>query len=252
MDYDPLFWERLFWLIKYSDSINFTNILNEVLVFALTFMVIYHGYKKYGIKKIILFFSGGFLFAALEENEMILAGYDLKGTTFMGIEVPMTYYFNYHGYILWFMAVPIVVACSWFLITYTSVQITQKITKRFVISSLLGAFIGMSMDLMIDPIMIRKYNWIWLADLDQAFWILQVPISNFIGWFLLIFSFNWLFYWYHDKYLEKRNWNQWKSILMFYVLMYAVLIIVEFITVGITLALFPFYGIDISWWAWPS
>ncbi len=253
MDYDPQFWERFFWLIKYTDSITFTNVIHEILVFALTAIVIYHGYRKYGLRKILIFFSGGFLFSGLEENEMIAVGYELKGTTVFGTEVPMTYYFNYHGYVLWFMAVPIIVACAWFVITYTSFQITQKLTKGIVKSALLAAFIGTSMDLMIDPIMIRRYNWIWLAELDQAFWVLQVPISNFIGWFLLIFGFNWIFYWYYDKFLVKReNWGKIKSTVVFYIFMYAVLILIEFITVGITVALTPFYGIDISWWPWPT
>ncbi|MHA1268435.1 MAG: carotenoid biosynthesis protein [Candidatus Helarchaeota archaeon] len=253
MNYDPLFWERFFWLIKYMDSVSLTNIIHEIIVFSLTALMIYHGYKKYGLVKTLIFFSGGFLFAGLEENEMILAGYEMKGLTIFGTEVPMTYYFNYHGYILWFMAVPIIVACAWYILTYASVQITQKVVKGFVKSALLGAFIGMSMDLMIDPIMIRRYNWIWLADLDSAFWILQVPISNFVGWFLLIFAFNWVFYWYYDKFLAKReNWGTFKRSVVFYMFMYGILILVEFVTIGITLAFSPLYGIDISWWPWPS
>jgi putative membrane protein len=249
MDYDPNFWERFFWIIKYTESVNLTNILHEIIVFSLTIIVIYHGYKKYGLKKTLIFFSGGFLFAGLEENEMILVGYEFRNIP----EIPLTYYFNYHGYILWFMAVPIIVACAWFILTYTSVQITQRLTKGFVKSALLGAFIGMSMDLMIDPIMIRRFNCIWRAERDQCFWLLQVPISNFIGWFILIFSFNWLFYWYHDKYIiKKENWGNLRKILMFYIFMVAVLFVVEFITVGLTVALTPLNGIDISWWPWPS
>ena len=184
---------------------------------------------------------------------MIMVGYELKGMTILGTEIPMTYYFNYHGYILWFLAVPIIVACAWFILTYCSVQITQRLTKGFIKSALLGAFIGVSMDLMIDPIMIRRYNWIWLAEQDQAFWILQVPISNFIGWFLLIFSFNWVFYWYWNKYTKKKEtWGNVKKIVLFYVFMYAILLLVEIVTVGATIGLEAFNGIDISWWPFPT
>jgi len=255
MDYDPNFWERLFWLIKYPDSISLANILHEIIVFILTVLVLYHSYKKYGLLKSILFFSGGFLFSGVEENEMIITGYKLKGQIILGTEVPMTYHFNYHAYILWFLAVPIIVCCAWYIITYTSVQITLYVTKGHIKSSLLGAYIGVSIDFMIDPIMIRRMNWIWLAEKYQAFWFLQVPVSNYIGWFVLIFGFNWIFYWYHDTFLKRKNrenWATWKKVLLFYGFMYATLILTEIITVGLTILLTPFNGIDISWWYWPT
>ena len=253
MDYDPLFWEKFFWLIKYPESITFANIIHEILVYLLVILLFVHGYRKYGLKKILIFLSGGFLFAGLEENMMILAGYELNGMIILGSEFPMTYYFNYQHYILWFMAVPVIAACGWFILTYTSVQITQKLWTGFVKSALAGAFIATSMDLLIDPVMIRKYNWIWLAEQPEILWVLQVPISNFIGWFLLIFSFNCIFYWYWDKYMKKKeNWSNFKSILVFYLFMYGILIAVEFVILSLSVALVPLYGIDLSWWSFPT
>lgn len=253
VDYDPNFWERFFWIIKYPDSINLTTIIHTVILFAMALLVIYHGYKKYGVRKVLIFFSGGFLFSGLEENIFMLAGYSLKGTVIGGTEIPMTYYFNYHGYIFWYMGIPLISVLGWFIITYTTVHMTQKLTKGFFKPALLAGFVGMSLDLIIDPIMIRRFNWIWLAELDQSFWVLQVPISNFIGWFLLIFAFNWIYFWYHDKFLVKReNWGAVKKTLVFYLFMFTVLILIVIVLVTVTIAFTPLYGIDISWWPWPT
>ena len=70
-DYDPLFYEKLFSFIKYLDSFNL-RIIIEIITYVLVALLIYHGYKKYGKRKIALFFLGGFLLTALEENFMVI------------------------------------------------------------------------------------------------------------------------------------------------------------------------------------
>lgn len=61
----------------------------------------------------------------------------------------------------------------------------------------LGSFLAMDLDLMMDPIAVRKLYWQWLTGMPgdpfhfPQLCIFGVPFSNFLGWFLLIFIFDW-------------------------------------------------------------
>ena len=100
-DYDPLFYEKLFNFIKYLDSFRLGSII-EIITYLLVAVLIYHGYKKYGKKKIALYFLGGFLLTGIEENFMVIQGY------FYLFGGP-TYYYNFHSYMFWIGAIPLVV-----------------------------------------------------------------------------------------------------------------------------------------------
>jgi len=247
-DYDPLFFEKLLSFVKYLDSFSLRNI-TEIVTYLLVALLIYHGYKKYGKTKIILFFLGGFLLTGIEENFMVIQGY------FYLFGGP-TYYYDYHSYMFWIGAIPLVVMCAWFILTYSSFQIAELVIKNdsnkaLLKKLLLAGWMGTSIDFVIDPIIIRKFGWIWLNAKEHAVWFLQVPVTNFIGFFLLVVSFNYYFVWYWEKYAPRHDTRSTLKINgIYFVMVLLPLLFVIGLIIIFSILFTPLKGIDFSWWPW--
>jgi len=247
-DYDPLFFEKLLSFVKYLDSFSLRNI-TEIVSYLLVALLIYHGYKKYGKTKIILFFLGGFLLTGIEENFMVIQGY------FYLFGGP-TYYYDYHSYMFWIGSIPLVVMCAWFILTYSSFQIAELVIKNdsnkaLLKKLLLAGWMGTSIDFVIDPIIIRRFGWIWLNAKEHAVWFLQVPVTNFIGFFLLVVSFNYYFVWYWEKYAPRHDTRSTLKINgIYFVMVLLPLLFVIGLIIIFSILFTPLKGIDFSWWPW--
>ena len=247
-DYDPLFFEKLLSFVKYLDSFSLRNI-TEIVSYLLVALLIYHGYKKYGKTKIVLFFLGGFLLTGIEENFMVIQGY------FYLFGGP-TYYYNYHSYMFWIGAIPLVVISSWFILTYSSFQIAEMVIKNdsnkaLLKKLLLAGWMGTSIDFVIDPIIIRRFGWIWLNAKEHAVWFLQVPVTNFIGFFLLVISFNYYFVWYWERYAPRHDTRSTlKTNGIYFLMVLLPLLFVIGLIIVFSILFTPLKGIDFSWWPW--
>ena len=218
LDYDPAFEEKLFDFIKYSDNFNLTTILIEISVYLIVGLLFYHGYKKYSIKKISLYFSGIFLLGAIVEHYMVLSGFYTEYV----LHSTKTYYYNLHLYMFWIGIIPVVVLLSWFVLAYSSYQIVEIVffqEKKHILlkRALLAGMLGTTIDFIIDPIVIRRSGWIWLNNLGDTFWFLQVPLTNFLGFFLIVASFNYYFVWHWEKFILKRSsWHPEIQIMVYF------------------------------------
>jgi len=208
---DPLFWERMWDVWKGLAPWDPLILFRDTFPVLLAVLCLYHSYKTFGWWKTTLFFTGSFLFTGIEENVWILIGY------FTG---QPTYWFSPDQYYLWFITVPISVCVGWFFIAYSMVYIASKLFKNQGIytRAALGGLLAMNLDLMIDPIAVRNLWWAWpqaetLATQQTTFWILGIPFTNFVGWFLLIFLFAILW----DKVPPKEEkWKRKKTTGIFY------------------------------------
>lgn len=199
----------------FSAVTNPSVIIAEVITYILTVLLIYHGVKKYGAWKILLFFFGSFLYTGLEENAMIYLG-TLPIVQTSG-HIGGTYFFNYNMYLFWFMAVPIMVCCMWFVFAYSAFEIIHYLlneregTKWLLIKAILTGLLAMMLDLLIDPVFTRLQKWYWLNGPGEALAILSIPLSNFLGWFVLIACF--AIYWEKLTELpETRGWSVKKTV----------------------------------------
>ncbi len=254
LDYDPNFEEMLWDIIKYPDSINSVSITIELTTLAILLMLFYHGVKKYGWQRVLLYFLGGFTLTALEENFMVTVGYFEN----MPLHSTKTYYYNMHSYILWVGAVPLVVMMAWFILTYSSYHIVESVIptdkRRWLFKRvLLAGMLGTTIDFILDPIVIRRHGWIWLTELEETFWFLQVHVTNFLGFFLLVASFNYFFVWYWERFIPKRKkWPPAVRVIVYFVMVFIpILFVVAVIIIVVILqAILGLNGIDISWWEW--
>ncbi len=86
--------------------------------------------------------------------------------------------------------VPLVIGANWLLLVYCSVVVTQQIFDYFNSSSdflkaLFSATLMVCLDFFIEPVAIKLDFWHWQNE--------QIPTQNFQAWFVLAFSFGYLF-----------------------------------------------------------
>jgi len=153
-----------------------------VVITIVWLVLVYYSYKKYGTKMTIIYFLPITIATLIIESAGVAGG---------------RYY--YSGYIIYISivggAVPLIIALAWgvnlFLFMNMGKHFISKIYEKrnylqiIFISSVAGLF-GVCLDLLEDPLAHYNNWWIWTASL-KGIKFFDVPILNFIGWFVLIF-----------------------------------------------------------------
>ena len=153
----------------------------DLAVIALAMLCFAHAWRRHGAFLASAFLVGSFVFTGLEETMWILLGrFGPNGT----------YYFT-RGF-FWFLETPVNACIGWFLLAYATMWVAELVFPRAGVTAqaAVAGFIALDLDLWLDPIQTHPAlrSWVW-ADQPGGLWVLSIPITNFIGWFLLIFLF---------------------------------------------------------------
>lgn len=177
--------------------------LLDLIPFGLAWLCFQHAWRKMGIYMATIFLGGSFVFTGLEESmwillgryhleiQELLGGQDMAHATFgEGVKnVGGTYYFT-RGF-FWFLETPVLACLGWFFVAYSCVYVAEVLIPkaRYVWKATLGGLLAMNLDLWLDPVQTHEkwISWVWVS--PDAINIFNIPLSNFIGWFLLIFLF---------------------------------------------------------------
>ncbi len=167
--------------------------LDSFLVTALLFILaIFHGRERYGGKNIAIFFLITWTISFFFENLSIATGFPFglyHYSPSLGIlTVPLIIIFAYFaiGYLAWMLA------------HVLTGQYTKKLSgKQVFIVPFIAAFLMVMWDLTIDPISSTLQGlWVWTTPGPYF----GVPISNFFGWFMVVYLFFQIFALYLSKY----------------------------------------------------
>jgi uncharacterized membrane protein len=145
-------------------------------------LLLYYSYKKYGTKKTIMYFLPIIIATAFVESAGVAGG---------------RYY--YSGYLIYISAVggavPLIIILAWsvnfFLFMNMGKHFISKIYQKqnflqIVLIATAAGFFGVCLDLLEDPLAHYNSWWIWIASV-KGLKFFEVPVLNFIGWFVLIF-----------------------------------------------------------------
>jgi uncharacterized membrane protein len=159
------------------------NVRSEIffgLSFVLLFFAIAQSIIEIGVRRFAIFFliTGiiGYAAEVIGTSSGVPFG-KYRYTDFLGEKV---------------LGVPIVVPLVWFVIAYITFSITfgshgSRLTlKRGVILCALASFGSVAWDLLIDPMFTSYGYWIWDMSSSVPF-LSGIPVSNFVGWFVLVF-----------------------------------------------------------------
>ncbi|WP_107039524.1 carotenoid biosynthesis protein [Brumimicrobium mesophilum] len=76
---------------------------------------------------------------------------------------------------LWY-GVPLIIGINWVMLTIISGSIAERIKIHWSLKAIIGTFLMLILDLLIEPVAIQSDYWTWSGD---------IPFSNFVGWFLI-------------------------------------------------------------------
>ncbi|MGB0402664.1 MAG: carotenoid biosynthesis protein [Salibacteraceae bacterium] len=81
--------------------------------------------------------------------------------------------------------VPLIIGVNWWIMVYTSSEISRKLTKNIYVKVLITGLLMVSLDLLIEQVAPLLDFWNWNNS--------HIPINNYIAWFFIgcIFSFIW-------------------------------------------------------------
>lgn len=154
---------------------NFASIGSELVAYGLLALYIYSGQKRFGLQTTILFLIGSLYFTLILENVGVLMNFFSYTNT-----EPSSSPF----YLLWVGRTPLWISIGWFDITFPTFMLLNSIISKAGLWSraVLGGIIAVSLDLIIDPAATASQLWRWT---HPSLYILGVPITNYIAWFLL-------------------------------------------------------------------
>jgi len=167
--------------------------IDSFLVTALLFIIaIFHGAERYGKKNIIIFFLITWAISFFFENLSIAIGF------------PFGFY--HYSPSLGLLTVPLIIIFAYFSIGYLSWMLSHVLTgqyakklqkKQIFIVPFIAAFIMVMWDLSVDPIS-STLQGLWVWTYPGVYF--GVPLSNFFGWFLVVYLFFQIFALYLSRY----------------------------------------------------
>lgn len=155
-------------------------------------LAVLHGVDRYGKKNMLIFFLITWAVSFTFENLSIATGF------------PFGYY--HYSPSLGMMTVPLIIIFAYFAVGYLSFALAHVLTgqyarklqgKQVFLVPLIAAFIMVMWDLTIDPLSSTLQGmWVWTN--PGAYF--GVPVSNFFGWFLVVYIFFQIFALYLSRY----------------------------------------------------
>ncbi|PKL67658.1 MAG: carotenoid biosynthesis protein [Methanobacteriales archaeon HGW-Methanobacteriales-1] len=197
--FNKLRWSLIFIFLMVNILLIFTyqnsNLLalDSFLVTALLFILaVLHGRERYGGKNIAIFFLITWAVSFFFENLSIATGF------------PFGFY--HYSPSLGLLTVPLIIIFAYFAIGYLAWMLSHVLTgqyakklqgKQVFIVPFIAAFLMVMWDLTVDPISSTLQGlWVWTT--PGAYF--GVPISNFFGWFLVVYLFFQTFALYISRY----------------------------------------------------
>ncbi len=203
-----------------------------VIAIAWVFLV-YYSYRKYGTKKTIVYFLPIIIATLFMESAGVAGG---------------RYY--YPGYLVYISvvggAVPLIIILAWsvnlFLFMNLGKYFISKLYQRqnylqILFISLAAGLFGVCLDLLEDPIAHYNNWWIWESSL-KGIKFFEVPILNFIGWFILVFFMS-----IATLLLERSRFSENRKVLLS-ISSLAITGSVIFIVHGVIVKFFEFIGLS--------
>ena len=198
-NFSKLRWSLIFIFLMVNVLLIFTyknsNLLalDSFLVTALLFILaLFHGKERYGGKNIAIFFLITWAVSFFFENLSIATG------------LPFGFY--HYSPSLGLLTVPLIIIFAYFAIGYLAWMLAHVLTgqytrklqgKQVFIVPFIAAFLMVMWDLTVDPISSTLQGlWVWTT--PGAYF--GVPISNFFGWFLVVYLFFQIFALYISRY----------------------------------------------------
>ncbi len=165
-----------------------TFILFEILLWGLFLLSTLDANKRWGKRKSLTFFVPLFIY-----------GWILEASA---IGIFQRYEYG-NGFLLTLFDAPLCIAAGWASITYSGFCIGQSLSNNHYKIALFTALWGLSIDFSMDGLAVLMGYWTWFAPEGVTLPYFNVPISNFIGWFIILSFYSFFHLHWQDKKIRK-------------------------------------------------
>lgn len=160
----------------------------EILLWILFTLSLIDANKRWGLNKTLLFFVPLFIY-----------GWILEASA---IGIFQRYEYG-DGFFVTLFGAPLCIAAGWAAITYSGFCIAQTYTQNHFKIAAFTALWGLSIDFSMDGLAVLMGYWTWFAPADVVLPYFDVPVSNFIGWFIILSFFSFFHLHWQDKKIRK-------------------------------------------------
>lgn len=81
--------------------------------------------------------------------------------------------------------VPFIIGINWVMLTIISASVVQYTKLHWLIKTVFAALLMLVLDVLIEPVAITSDYWTWNG---------EIPISNFVTWFIIAFVLQWVYF----------------------------------------------------------
>jgi hypothetical protein len=160
----------------------------EAFLWLLFIVALVDGFRRFGLKEGLLFFLPAFVYGwSLEES---------------AIAIYHRYYYS-PEFLITYLDAPFCIAAGWATILYSGIIVAEKLSLSRFKAALFAALWGLSIDFSMDALAVRFTYWTWTFREYSVLPYFNVPVSNFLAWFICIF----LFTYFHVLGRNKRYRN---------------------------------------------
>lgn len=110
--------------------------------------------------------------------------------------------------------IPLIIGVNWLMLVFSVGCILDSVNRSFLAKSIIGAFMLVLLDYLIEPIAIKFDFWTWQNGI--------IPFKNYVAWFLFSFLFLMIFY----KFQFDKNNSIAKLLYFVQILFFGVLTII--------------------------
>jgi hypothetical protein len=166
-------------------------VIFELFLWLVFILALIDGFGRFGLKNGLLFFIPLIIYGWILEESAIAIFHRYAYTT---------------GFLIKFLDAPFSIAAGWAAILYSGIVVAEGLTLSRFKTALFVALWGLSIDFSMDALAVRFGYWTWFPPADVILPYFHVPVSNFIGWFIILFCFTYF-------YLTGRN-KRYRKILL--------------------------------------
>lgn len=149
-------------------------LLFEVFLWIVFIVAVVDGFRRFGFKEGLMFFIPLVIYGWVLEESAIAIFHRYAYTP---------------EFIITYLDAPVSIAAGWTAILYSGIVVAQGLNLSRFKSALFVALWGLSIDFSMDALAVRFGYWTWFPPADVVLPYFNVPVSNFVGWFIILSSF---------------------------------------------------------------
>lgn len=159
-------------------------VLFEVFLWLIFIVAVVDGFRRFGFRNGLVFFIPLVIYGWVLEESAIAIFHRYAYTP---------------GFIIKFLDAPVAIAAGWTAVLYSGVVVADGLRLSRFRAALFVALWGLSIDFSMDALAVRFGYWTWFPPADVVLPYFNVPVSNFVGWFIILSSFTFFHLYGRDK-----------------------------------------------------